>query len=144
LKSPSGEGNRHRISGSSIVEPQPSWEFGSAFFTNGKRWIADYSMDADPNTGMAFTFNNTWYVGGGTSVVAPFSAGLAASIAQYKGSRLGLFAARLNQLANSRHLYPIVLHDITSGNNGFYSAGPGWDPPTGWGSPDGYMLMLNY
>jgi hypothetical protein len=78
------------------------------------------------------------------SVVAPFSAGLAASIAQYKGSRLGLFAARLNQLANSRHLYPIVLHDITSGNNGFYSAGPGWDPPTGWGSPDGYMLMLNY
>ena len=101
-------------------------------------------MDADPNTGMAFTFNNTWYVGGGTSVVAPFSAGLAASIAQYKGSRLGLFAARLNQLANSRHLYPIVLHDITSGNNGFYSAGPGWDPPTGWGSPDGYMLMLNY
>ena len=130
--------------GSSIVESQPSWEFGSAFFTNGKRWIADYSMDADPNPGLAIFQTGHWYVAYGTSFVGPYSAGLAASIAQYKSTRLGLFAVRLNQLANSRHLYPIVLHDITSGNNGFYSAGTGWDPPTGWGSPDGYMLMLNY
>jgi kumamolisin len=130
--------------GSSIVESQPSWEFGSAFFTNGKRWTADYSMDADPNTGLAVFQNGKWYVGYGTSFVGPYSAGLAASISQYKSTRLGLFAARLSQLGNSRHLYPIVLHDITSGRNGFYSAGPGWDPPTGWGSPDGYMLMLNF
>jgi len=31
--------------------------------------------------------------------------------------------------------------DITSGNNGAYSAGPGWDACTGLGSPDGTALL---
>ena len=33
------------------------------------------------------------------------------------------------------------MHDITSGNNGAYQAGPGWDPCTGLGSPDGQQLV---
>jgi kumamolisin len=32
-------------------------------------------------------------------------------------------------------------HDITSGNNGAYTAGAGWDACTGWGSPDGSKLL---
>ncbi len=32
-------------------------------------------------------------------------------------------------------------HDITSGNNGAYSAGPGWDACSGLGSPDGTALL---
>lgn len=32
-------------------------------------------------------------------------------------------------------------HDITQGNNGAYTAGPGWDPCTGLGSPDGAALL---
>jgi kumamolisin len=32
-------------------------------------------------------------------------------------------------------------HDITSGNNGAYSANGGWDACTGWGSPDGSRLL---
>ncbi len=31
--------------------------------------------------------------------------------------------------------------DITSGNNGAYAAGPGWDACTGLGSPDGGTLL---
>jgi kumamolisin len=31
-------------------------------------------------------------------------------------------------------------NDITEGNNGAYSAGPGWDPCTGLGSPIGTAL----
>jgi kumamolisin len=30
--------------------------------------------------------------------------------------------------------------DVTSGSNGSYSAGPGWDACTGLGSPDGATL----
>jgi kumamolisin len=33
------------------------------------------------------------------------------------------------------------LRDITSGNNGAYSAGPGWDACTGLGVPDGEALL---
>jgi kumamolisin len=32
-------------------------------------------------------------------------------------------------------------HDITSGSNGAYSAGPGWDACTGLGSPNGTELL---
>jgi len=31
--------------------------------------------------------------------------------------------------------------DITSGNNGAYAAGPGWDACSGLGSPDGSALL---
>jgi kumamolisin len=31
--------------------------------------------------------------------------------------------------------------DITSGNNGAYEAGPGWDACSGLGSPDGTALL---
>ena len=34
-----------------------------------------------------------------------------------------------------------AFRDIVSGNNGRYSAGKGWDPCTGWGSPVGNMLL---
>jgi kumamolisin len=34
-----------------------------------------------------------------------------------------------------------AFRDITSGDNGAYSAGPGWDACTGLGSPDGTALL---
>jgi kumamolisin len=34
-----------------------------------------------------------------------------------------------------------TFHDITVGNNGAYSAGPGWDACTGLGSPNGSALL---
>jgi kumamolisin len=35
----------------------------------------------------------------------------------------------------------VGFNDITSGNNGAYSAGRGWDACTGLGSPDGTALL---
>jgi kumamolisin len=35
---------------------------------------------------------------------------------------------------------PQVFRDITSGNNGAFSAGPGWDATTGLGSPNGAAI----
>ncbi|HEY1742992.1 MAG TPA: peptidase S53, partial [Granulicella sp.] len=34
-----------------------------------------------------------------------------------------------------------AFHDITQGNNGAFSAGPGWDACTGLGSPIGYLVI---
>jgi kumamolisin len=41
-------------------------------------------------------------------------------------------------------LYPLgeaPFFDITSGNNGTFSAAAGWDPCTGLGSPNGQVLL---
>ena len=35
-----------------------------------------------------------------------------------------------------------VFRDVTSGSNGAYAAGPGWDACTGWGCPMGLKLTL--
>ena len=46
--------------------------------------------------------------------------------------------------------YHRAFHDITTGNNTVtypggavtgYRAGPGWDPVTGWGTPDAQVLV---
>ena len=34
-----------------------------------------------------------------------------------------------------------AFHDIVTGSNGAFSAGPGWDAATGLGSPDGQNLL---
>jgi kumamolisin len=36
------------------------------------------------------------------------------------------------------------LHQVTLGNNGFYTAGPGWNFATGLGSPDVFNLAEDY
>ncbi|MCL6107138.1 MAG: protease pro-enzyme activation domain-containing protein [Actinobacteria bacterium] len=135
--------------GTSTFEPLPSWEYGSSYFANGYRWTSDMAMDGNPGTGMyvyygsATTGGGNWLMAAGTSIDAPFASALAAEIVQAGNRRLGLLAARINQLANSSN-YATVFHDITSGSNGDYAAGTGWDPPTGWGSPDGYQMLLKY
>lgn len=72
---------------------------------------------------------------GGTSAVAPLWAGLIALLNQSAGAPLGFAHSRLYQLLGSA-----AFRDITTGNNGSYSAGPGWDACTGLGSPDGTAL----
>lgn len=95
---------------------------------------ADTSADADPNTGVAVydtDGESGWLVFGGTSVAAP----IIASVFALGGNRAN---------NNDTHLYghKSSLHDITSGQNGtcgkpLCEAGPGWDGPTGLGTPNG-------
>jgi kumamolisin len=73
---------------------------------------------------------------GGTSAVAPLWAGLIALINQSIGKPVGFINPLLYQdAAKARDL-----NDITSGNNGAYSAGPGWDACSGLGSPIGTQV----
>ena len=102
----------------------------------GGRGVPDVAGDADPETGYAVVVDGASAVIGGTSAAAPLWAALLARLAQGLGKSLGY--------ANPLLYVPAVagsLRDITSGNNGGYSAGPGWDPCTGLGSPQGTKLL---
>jgi hypothetical protein len=74
---------------------------------------------------------------GGTSASTPSWAALIALINQAVGLNQGF----LNPVIDLRLGPQSALNDITSGNNGpDYQAGPGWDPCTGWGSPNGTLM----
>jgi kumamolisin len=99
------------------------------------RGVPDVSGNADPQTGYRVLVDGTEQVIGGTSAVAPLWAGLIARLDQHIGSPLGFAQPALYPLLGSDSF-----HDITSGNNGAYAAGPGWDACTGLGSPNGTAL----
>lgn len=102
------------------------------------RGVPDVAGDADPNTGYNVTVDASSFVVGGTSAVAPLWAGLVALMNQSVGKSLGYLNPTLYQNIGEN---VGGFHDITSGNNGDYSAGPGWDACSGWGSPDGANLL---
>jgi len=101
------------------------------------RGVPDVSGDADPQSGYDVYVDGQASVIGGTSAVAPLWAGLTACINQLLGKRVGSLTSLVySQLASVNGAF----HDITTGNNGAYSAGPGWDACTGWGSPIGAAI----
>jgi subtilase family serine protease len=103
-----------------------------------RRAVADVSAVADPGTGVAvydstaYQGQSGWMVFGGTSVSAPIIGGVYA------------LAGNAGSIDNN---YPYAhadrLFDITSGSNGqcsppqWCNARPGWDGPTGLGTPNG-------
>jgi kumamolisin len=103
----------------------------------GGRGVPDVAGDADPVTGYKVLIDGAQNVVGGTSAVAPLYAGLFALINE-------LLVKQGKPRAGYIHpvLYrnPQAFHDITSGNNGAFSAAPGWDATTGLGSPNGLQI----
>ncbi len=120
--------------GVSVDFPLPSWQNGvgvpAPSSANGGRGVPDVAGDASPETGYNILVDGQKQVVGGTSAVAPLWAGLIALINQQHGSSVGFVNPTL-------YANPGAFHDITSGNNGAFSAGPGWDACTGLGSPIG-------
>jgi kumamolisin len=100
------------------------------------RGVPDVAGDADPETGYDVLVDGQQTIIGGTSAVAPLWAALLARINQSLKKNVGY----LNPLLYTNSA-EATLHDITVGNNGAYSAGPGWDACTGLGTPDGAALL---
>jgi kumamolisin len=106
------------------------------------RGVPDVAANADPETGYQILADGEQGVVGGTSAAAPLWAGLIALVNQKLGTPVGF----LNPLLYSQLAGADALNDITTGNNditgeiGGYSAGPGWDPCTGFGSPNGNAI----
>ena len=100
----------------------------------GGRGVPDVAGDASPATGYTVSVDGQSGVVGGTSAVAPLWAALIALLNQRRGGNLGFLNSTLYVNAEAG------FRDITEGSNGSYSAGTGWDPCTGLGSPDGAAL----
>lgn len=126
--------------GVSDVFALPSWQqaAGVPERANGGagRGVPDVAANADPMTGYQVLVDGVQTVAGGTSAVAPLWAGLIARIAELSGAKMGLVQVALYKGVSPNQAAP-HLRDITSGGNGAYRAGPGWDPCTGLGVPDG-------
>jgi subtilase family serine protease len=93
--------------------------------------------------------SKTWVLSpSGTSGSAPLWGGLIALADQYAHHDLGFVNPLIYRIARSSS-YSQAFHDITTGNNSLtegqpvtgYQAGPGWDPVTGWGSPNAQVLI---
>lgn len=139
-------------SGCSAYEPKPSWQHDSGC---AKRTVADVSADADPNSGLGMydTYNTCgssnlcdmlielgvvqgldgWAQAGGTSLSSPLIASVYA------------LAGNAGSITYGSYPYSHTgsLFDVTSGSNStlclsyLCQAGPGYDGPTGLGTPNG-------
>ena len=117
--------------------PLPTWQQNigvpAPTTSAGGRGVPDVAGDASPETGYNILIDGSQEVVGGTSAVAPLWAGLIALINQQRGTPAGFVNPAL-------YAAPSAFHDITSGNNGAFKAGPGWDACTGLGSPIGTAI----
>jgi kumamolisin len=104
------------------------------------RGVPDVAGNADPTTGYQIQSDGKPQVVGGTSAVAPLWSALISRLAEATGQRFGLIQPLLYAGVSPGVEVP-GFNDITSGNNGAYSAGPGWDACSGLGSPDGTALL---
>jgi kumamolisin len=139
-----GSGGGATGGGVSDVFALPSWQATAGVpddsaGTTG-RGVPDVAGNADPDTGYQVLVDGTSTVVGGTSAVAPLWAGLTARLTQAAGHGFGLVQADL-YTGVTPGTAVTGLRDITSGSNGAFSAGPGWDACTGLGSPDGTALL---
>jgi len=119
------------------------------------RGVPDVAADANPSTGVPVVTSNagggyTISGHGGTSASAPIWAGIIALADQYARRHLGFVNPAIYRIARSS-AYHQAFHDVTVGNSNTavfphgtitgYRAGPGWDPVTGWGSPNAEVLV---
>ena len=108
--------------------------------TGAHRTVPDVAAVADPNSGWAVYSQGSWGEVGGTSAAAPNWAAFTAiydNEAKAKGKpAFGFANPTIYTLAESAQ-YSAAFHDVTSGSNGAYNAGRGYDDVTGWGSYNG-------
>ncbi|MBE1159672.1 S53 family peptidase [Dyella acidiphila] len=124
--------------GVSANETAPSWQTSALGSSITHRVVPDLAFDAayDSGTLIVWDGQSNEQVGG-TSLASPIFVGIWARVQSGLSNALGFPASSLYTYlpANSS-----LLHDVTSGNNGYngygYNAAVGWDYTTGWGSLD--------
>ncbi len=121
-------------SGCGTYEGKPAWQHDTLC---AGRTDVDVAAVAAPETGVAvfdsYGGDPGWEVFGGTSVSAPIIAGVYA---------LAGTPSAGSYPASFPYAHPGALWDITTGSNGtcgtlLCNAGPGYDGPTGMGTPNG-------
>jgi subtilase family serine protease len=132
----------------SMIFPRPGYQNG---FTNSStRTVSDVAWNASINGGELVVFDGQVGNFGGTSTgPPPWSAIFALADeqrAQNHQDSLGQANPELYAIAAGHRNYNQDFHDITQGTNALdsdigYQAGPGYDLPTGLGTPDVSNLL---
>lgn len=137
------EGGGGIPSKSGTIYDRPPWQFGPGVPAGTKRVVPDVSAHygkcgSETKAAYAVTLGSFIYQTSGTSAVAPMWAGAWAVGNQVVGQNLGLAAPLLYRILRSESgtSYAGSFHDVTTGSNGAYSAGPGYDMNTGIGTPN--------
>ena len=140
---------RASAGGYSSLFRRPSYQDGIPRI-GGMRGVPDVAADADESTAMALTFTGgVLYPAHGTSAATPLWAAVIALADQDAGHHLGFVSPAIYAIARGP-AYHRAFHDVTTGDNSVfwptglftgYAAGPGWDPVTGWGSPNAQYLV---
>jgi kumamolisin len=129
----------------------PSYQLLKGVITTANKGSKTYrnspDVAAEANTDNYICYDGTCAGGwGGTSFAAPRWAGFLALVNQQavanKLGPLGFINPTLYTIGLGSS-YGTNFHDITSGNNGTYSAVAGYDLVTGWGSPVGGALLTS-
>jgi len=146
--------------GVSVVHNTPSWQTGYGVpavdpgtADQHHRYVPDVALTAAGHDGYVIQQGGLLFIASGTSASAPAFAGIMGIVNQVTNQANGNPNPRLYALASQ---VPTSFHDITSGTNAVpcaadspncvdgiitgYSAGPGYDLTTGWGSIDAYVF----
>jgi subtilase family serine protease len=143
------EGTEASGGGYSSLFPRSAYQDGLAR-VSATRGVPDVAANADSATAMALDISRGGlYPAQGTSAAAPLWAGVIALADQQAGQPLGFVNPAIYAIARGP-AYHLAFHDVVTGDNSVlwptgvftgYNAGPGWDPVTGWGSPDAQYLI---
>jgi len=135
--------------GYSSLFPRPAYQDGLAR-ARATRGVPDVAANADSSTAMALEYGDgELRPAPGTSASGPLWAGVIALADQQAGHPLGFVNPAIYAIARGPG-YHRAFHDVVTGDNSViwptgvftgYNAGPGWDPVTGWGSPDAQYLV---
>ena len=119
-----------------------AWQDGPGVPDGLDRLVPDVSLAADPNTGACVILHGVRQQIGGTSWSAPVWAGFCALINEARAK-----AGKPSLSFLPPMLYPLLgsdsFRDITDGNNGEFSAAPGYDMVTGIGVPNMKQLIAS-
>ena len=124
--------------GNSSLFQRPDWQNAKGVnnkYSKNVRQVPDLSAVAD---NLAVYFQGQWGAVGGTSAAAPIWAAGQALVNEDTLQHLGTFgySPRLYYAVADSNAGANAYFDITRGNNLYYQATPGWDYPTGLGTPN--------
>lgn len=132
--------------GISLYEPEPA--FQQAVQAIGRRTTPDVAFDADPASGASVydsyddvNGNGPWTMTGGTSLATPAWSALVAIADQGRMAAGGTTLDGASEVLSALYALPGGdFHDVATGGNGVFPAGPGYDQLTGLGSPRAGMI----
>ena len=128
--------------------PRPDWQVGVGSLCarrGSSGGCPRVAANAAPETGYRIHIHGENIGMGGASAVPPLWAGLILRGSMSAGRNVGYITPDLYlRLGPSGAFRSITQGNNSLGNVKGFSAGPGWNPVTGWGSPNGGKLLEGF